>query len=121
MKIVNLTQHPATPEQIAQDVFDLPQDERERIGGLLTFDEIPSADDLRYRAKEIAYTASRWLPRAAMIGGAPFLMALLEQELREQCITPVYAFSRRESVEELQTDGAVKKVNVFRHLGFVEV
>jgi hypothetical protein len=31
----------------------------------------------------------------------------------------VYAFSRRESTEAVQEDGSVRKVAVFRHLGFV--
>ena len=34
-------------------------------------------------------------------------------------IIPLYAFSRRESVEEWQPDGSVRKINIFRHDGFV--
>ena len=33
----------------------------------------------------------------------------------------VYAFSKRESEEIPQPDGSVKKVQEFRHTGFVEV
>lgn len=53
-----------------------------------------------------------------MIGGAPFFMKELEEELSYIGI-PVYAFSRRESVEEV-VDGKVVKRSVFKHLGFVE-
>lgn len=46
-------------------------------------------------------------------------MAPLETELSARRIEPVYAFSTRESVEQTQADGSVRKVNVFRHTGFV--
>ena len=35
-------------------------------------------------------------------------------------IRPVYAFTARDSVDAEQADGSVKKVAVFKHLGFVE-
>lgn len=57
---------------------------------------------------------------AAMIGGAPFLMPALEKALRTKGILPVYAFSQRESVEEIMEDGTVRKTAVFKHRGFVE-
>ena len=56
-----------------------------------------------------------------MIGGAPFFMGILEQELKKQGIKPVYAFSQRESVDKEMADGSVQKVAVFKHLGFYEV
>ena len=52
----------------------------------------------------------------AMIGGAPFLMPTLERELRAVGIIPLYAFSKREAVEDPET-GA--KTSVFRHIGCV--
>jgi hypothetical protein len=118
--IINLTQHPATPEQIAQGVVDLSIEERARLFLLLTFNEIPSKADLLAVAREVVKYAKN-NSYAALIGGAPYLMGVLEAVLRENGITPVYAFSRRESAEEVQPDGSVKKVNVFRHIGFVEV
>jgi hypothetical protein len=118
-KIVNLTQHPATPEQIAQGVVDLSEGERERLGVLLTFGYLPTKDNIFAVAWEVAKYSDGY--DTAMIGGAPYLMGKLEDMLHRKGCTPVYAFSRRESVEELQTDGSVKKVNVFRHVGFVEV
>lgn len=57
-------------------------------------------------------------PRA-MIGGAPYLMAPLEAELKKLGIEPVYAFSERVSEETVQADGTVVKTNVFKHVGFV--
>jgi len=54
-----------------------------------------------------------------MIGGAPYFMGALESALLEAGVEPVYAFSRRVSEEMIQPDGSVRKVGVFRHVGFV--
>jgi hypothetical protein len=55
-----------------------------------------------------------------MLGGAPFFMEALSRNCRECSLVPVFAFSRRESVEQTMPDGTVRKVASFRHLGFVE-
>ena len=59
-------------------------------------------------------------PLRAMISGALWLMAPLADALRAQGVTPVYAFSRRESVERMDEHGQVLKTAVFRHIGFIE-
>lgn len=127
--IVNLTQHPATPDQIAAGVVDLPAAERASLTGLLTFDSLPVAGEIEARAADIAELAvsngfggddaDDPVPARAMIGGAPYLMAPLETALRVIGIEPVYAFSTRASVEQTMPDGSVRKVNDFRHAGFV--
>jgi hypothetical protein len=130
--ILNLTQHTATQEQKAQLVVE-PRMCKDKIRELLTFEEIPSKEEIEARASELARIAASeashyagdtdnmiWITRV-MIGGAPYLMSALEKALRECGFTPVYAFSRRESVEQPQPDGSVKKTAVFRHIGFVEV
>jgi len=63
--------------------------------------------------------SSWWWGPSAMIGGAPFLMSRLIKELQEVNITPLYAFSVRESVDEPQPDGGIKKIVVFKHRGFI--
>lgn len=128
--IINLTQHVATSEQIAQGVVDLPASERAALQDLLTFGELPTAAEVSARAAEIAELAAyngmsgdegdSPMPEAAMIGGAPFLMGALERALKIVGITAVYAFSVRESVDQPQPDGSVIKVAIFRHAGFVE-
>jgi len=124
--ILNLTQHPATPEQIAAGVVDLPADERAVVSKLLTFETLPKQGEVFDRAYALAAAASESLGRMGvevfgqcMIGGAPWLMAALETALRDNGIEPLYAFSVRESVEQAQADGTVRKVNIFRHAGFV--
>ena len=116
--LINLTQHPTTTEQLTAGVTE-PAD-KDEVRRLLTFDELPSKELVKARAKALAEIAENSGAKSAMIGGAPFLMAALEKALREVGITPVYAFSKRESVEKTLPDGSVQKTNVFKHIGFVE-
>ncbi len=126
--ILNLTQHPATPEQLEAGVVDLPAAERSELCELLTFEELPSSEELDNRAEYLAQmvTCSEIFEDGApmgtrvMIGGAPFFMEPLAQTLRAHGYIPVYAFSRRESVETDDGQGGVRKTAIFRHLGFVE-
>lgn len=123
--VLNLTQHPATSDQLAAGVVDPGPEWSSTIAALLTFAALPGAAELRERAAALAGLAADIAPgdaageRAVMIGGAPYLMAPLETALRERGMTPVYAFSVRESTESTSPDGRVTKVNVFRHAGFV--
>lgn len=130
MKILNLTQHPATPEQIKAGVVDCHPLEFERLKMLLTFESIPTAGLVDGRANRLAEFAQEahiapsgvlWHDRfhAVMIGGAPFLMAPLEAALKHK-FKVCYAFSERVSVETVKDDGSVVKTNVFKHAGFVE-
>ena len=125
--IVNLTQHPASPEQRAAGVVDLPEADLPRLRELLTFDVPPSDCELWVRAHQLALMAASMCAgephalRRVMCGGAPFLMEVLARYLRDLGMRPCYAFSRRESVEVADPDtGAVTKRSVFRHLGFVD-
>ena len=82
-------------------------------------DEAEAAEREAYAAfcaAEVERKATR-----VMIGGLPPLMAHLERALLQVGLTPCYARSERESVEETLADGSVRKVAVFRHLGFYEV
>ena len=121
--ILNLTQHPATTEQIEAGVVDLPDSVRPALIGWLTFSQLPSREEIEDRAEALALLADSLLPEegdpAAMIGGAPYLMAPLEAALRNQRIRPLYAFSRRESIEQVLPDGTVRKTSIFRHAGFI--
>lgn len=118
--ILNLTQHPATPEQLAAGVVDLVGDDLARLKRLLTFEDFLSTGETVERAQLIAEWAGLHdpFPERAMIGGAPWLMAPLAAALREHCIQPVFAFSVRDVQEQVHADG-IRKVVVFRHEGFV--
>jgi hypothetical protein len=127
MRILNLTQHPATPEQVAAGVVDLTPAQRVFVSQWLTFEDVPTQRQIKSRAALLAQAAANDSVGvgevgqfdAAMIGGAPYLMGPLEEALCQQGIKPLYAFSRRESVETIAADGSVTKTNVFRHAGFV--
>jgi hypothetical protein len=114
LKIVNLTQHKSTKDQ---NVTDLEGKEAELLVRALTFDDMPSQEAINNRASVIASLAVGF--DAAMIGGAPYLMAPLEQALIKRGIAPYYAFSRRISEEREDEYGIVHKINVFKHEGFV--
>ena len=136
--ILNLTQHPATTDQIAAGVRDLQGAALAMLRQELTFDNQPDVGTVCVHADAIAMLALAWFDaegvpvtsqdviipidlqtRVAMIGGAPFLMGPLERALISRGIFPAYAFSRREVVEKATADGAVTKTAVFRHEGFV--
>ena len=118
MKILNLTQHNATEEQRAAGVIE-PADKK-AVQELLTFNDLPSHYEVWSRAEKLAKIAEAEGVTEAMIGGAPFLMYPLEMALRNRGVQPLFAFSRRETVEKPLPDGGVQKVAVFRHLGFYE-
>ncbi len=120
MSIINLTQHVATQEQKMAGVVDLQGKDLEALKKLLTFENLPSKDEIQERALAIVEMLPAFFDRA-MIGGAPYLMGALEKELKDAGIRPVYSFTKRESVEEVQADGSVRKTAVFKHVGWVEV
>jgi hypothetical protein len=121
MTIWNATQHPATPEQTAAGVRDLDDFVSACIRHALTFETLPDRATIEDRAAQVAGsvrgTAS--YGDAVMIGGAPWLMHALEDAVRAVGLVPLYAFSTRDSVETRLADGSVRKVQVFRHAGFV--
>jgi hypothetical protein len=129
--IVNLTQHPATPEQKEAGVFDLEGSELMQLKAALTFDDLPTEDEIISRAKDVAWLACSVIgeksvtdwghPTHAMIGGALWLMPALAKLLLARGIEPLFAFTKRETEEQVQPDGSVRKVAVFRHAGFVPV
>jgi hypothetical protein len=140
MKIINLTQHKATPEQVVQGVVDLPQGLKKLLSEALTFVSVPDKEILDSRANTIYEIAVSHILNVPfnmvewdinydaeikakgdfgfMIGGAPYLMPYLEEVLRGAG-TPLYAFSKRESIEVKEGDTVIKK-SVFKHIGFVE-
>jgi hypothetical protein len=119
MKILNLTQHTATADQVAAGVVE-PKDKK-KIQEMLTFTEKPTAGEVLERAEALAEIARAEGATHAMIGGAPFLMGPLHQALLTKGIKPLYAFSVRESVEEVLPDGSVRKTQIFRHAGFISL
>jgi hypothetical protein len=117
--IVNLTQHPASAEQVEMGVQDLPGDVRAVLQKTLTFDEIPNSSEILERVDVIVGLVEKVGADAAMIGGALWLVGPLADRLSQKGIKPMFAFSKRASVQETLPDGSVRKVAVFKHVGFV--
>ena len=120
MAILNFTQHAATAEQVATGVIDLMQHDLASLKELLNFVGLPTADEIYEHAYAIAALAENLFAERVMIGGAPFLMPVLQMALQKRGITVLYAFSERVSVEK-EIEGKVIKTNEFKHSGFVEV
>lgn len=53
MRVINLTQHVATKEQIASGVFDVSEEYMGWLKEIMTFDEIPGQKDLDDRAHDL--------------------------------------------------------------------
>ena len=124
MTIINLTQHAATPDQVAAGVLDLQGDNLQRLKALLTFDSMPSHDDMVGRADKIALLAigaggATRYASSVMIGGAPFFMPILQKALQDARYNVVYAFTKRVSKDVAQPDGTTTKTSVFQHAGFI--
>ena len=81
-KILNLTQHLATPEQIAQGVVDLSEQDRKALVSAITFEELPDVAIIENRAKRVCDIAVKYGIEKVMIGGAPFFMSTLEKALK---------------------------------------
>lgn len=116
-KILNLTQHQPTQEQISAGVFSPVN--HEEVKTLLTFKTVPEAGEIANRAKSLAKIATAEEVKFAMVGGAGYLMPSLEHELRKAGITPVHSFTERRSVETVK-DGETIKTAIFVHIGWVQ-
>lgn len=127
--ILNLTQHTASADQIADGVMDLPEAQRASLIDALTVDALPDREAIDARCDFIAELACQHglggddgddqHPCKAMIGGAPWMMSALEDALISRGIEPVYAFSVRQSAERTLFGGKVEKFSFFQHAGFV--
>ncbi len=142
MKIINLTQHRATQSQLDSGVIDLSEYYRAQLVEALNFTGMPSRTTILDRCDDIYQLVCSVIGQledndklfdgedlwdektilnygySFMIGGAPYLMCPLQQEL-SHIGQVVYAYSERVSEKVVQPDGSVKKINVFKHLGFV--
>jgi len=114
--ILNLTQHPASPEQQAVGVRNLKEEDLPLLQQTLTFEEFEGVDfpsEMFNRALIILDLVKLYQAEFVMIGGAPFFMSTLELVLKSHCVV-LYAFTKR-VVEE--KDG--KKLSVFKQEGFI--
>lgn len=119
--ILNMTQHALVPDQCADGVREFPAGQRPLLHRLLTFESLPTAQEIGSRAEQLAEMAAANGAGGVMLGGAPFLMSALEKALKRRSIPVFYAFSQRRSTEVPQPDGTVQKCVRFSYAGLVEV
>lgn len=79
--ILNLTQHPATEDQLAHNVVE-PKN-KDMVIHYLTYNTIPTFNQMASNARALARICIDEGYVMAMIGGAPFFMPVLEEVLKE--------------------------------------
>lgn len=127
MKIINLTQHKATQDQVDAGVIDLTGATLDHLKNLITFHQIPETGEMRTRAKAIVAMTKAVAKDLhidpdgimVMVGGAPYFMPTLQQELDCSGIEALYSFTERVVVEKPGVDGKVEKTSEFKHVGWV--
>ena len=123
MAILNLTQHNATKDQQDAGIKDFPVEFQVALKGLLTFPTQYTRKDLEQRALQIHELIrdfcgpSKEVLEGVMIGGMPSFMPVLEATLISKGIRVGYACTERVSEDQVQADGSVRKVAVFKHAG----
>lgn len=121
--VINLTQHEPTPDQkaIIHNWVDLTDAEKAYVKKNLTFrPQEVSKYAIMGRAAMLATMAKEKGAKYAHIGGAPYLMAHLEDCLKQAGIVPLYSLTERVT-EERVIDGEVVKTSVFKCTGFYAV
>ena len=121
-KIYNLTQHVGTNDQRKSGLVEPNPETKKTIQQILTFNNIKETniEKMRKRAVTLATICLLKGYKKALIGGAPFFMPVLAEILFEKGIHPVFAFSKRKSVEE-KKDGKVIKKSIFQFEGWIEL
>lgn len=118
MAILNLTQHIATNDQILDGVIE-PND-KALVKGLITFETIPTAQEMRERVKQLIAIAKEHGVTEVMVGGAGYFIPFLERGLIQAGLIPLHSFNVRNSVDKHHADGSVETVMIFKHAGFVK-
>lgn len=141
---INLTQHELTQEQILEltskghEILTLTESQQTEVKQLLNFEDIPSEQEMEFRANKIAQIvsdvvdASKYTITSVMIGGAPYFMSKLQHAIQGMeinyqgkhdlgiCVSCYYSFTKRVSQEHVNAQGETVKTSVFKHIGFVQ-
>jgi hypothetical protein len=134
MHILNLTQHNPTDEQVAAGVFNFGnQDEMKRILTVKIADPLFGIANVSHACanehlwqltgglfSDFVLPARKEFPEdfAVMVGGFAPLVERVIVRCKQHGIQCLYALTDRVVSEEVQEDGSVKKVAVFKHCGF---
>ena len=129
--IINLTQHLATPDQASAGLIDMPEDGgfRAALNEALSFNHQPDQEELLRRARRVVGIMADYAGgmtalqgRKVMLGGFSALMHPLQAACLKAGMQVGYAYPGScECVDQLQPDGSVLKMAIFRHGGFIWV
>lgn len=117
-KILNLSNHVLTQEQIAElssmgyEIVELNAEDKQRWSQL----NLNNYENVVYRIMEAEET--RYNVDCFHVAGFPPAVVLAVNTAFHLGKRSVYAYSERVSEEVHQPDGTVKKMNIFKHLGF---
>lgn len=129
--IINLTQHLATPDQASAGLIDMPEDGglRAALTEALSFNHQPDQEELLRRARRVVGIMADYAGgmtalqgHKVMLGGFSALMHPLQAACLKAGMQVGYAYlGPCEWVDQLQPDGSVLKMAIFRHGGFIWV
>ena len=129
--IINLTPHLATPDQASAGLIDMPEDGglRAALTEALSFNHQPDQEELLRRARRVVGIMADYAGgmtalqgRKVMLGGFSALMHPLQAACLKAGMQVGYAYPGLcECVDQLQPDGSVLKMAIFRHGGFIWV
>lgn len=120
IKILNLTQHPATKEQKKEGVVDLEGKDLEMLKELITFDEMPDKKNLELASYGLINIAKKHGFNNVLIGGACYFMPILDKIMKDHNINAFYAYSKRNAIDKY-VDGKIVTEYTFEHEGFLKV
>lgn len=127
-RIINLTKYKATPAQRAEGVEDLSDDLRRELLDILVFKDVPTLDDIQYRARRVKGLLADHLRggnavrgATVMIGGMPAFDTVLESVLKVAGAHVCYSFTNRVCTETEMPDGSLRLEYTFQHEGFIWV
>jgi hypothetical protein len=122
--ILNFTKSDPTIEERAAGVGQTSQ----RIRDMLTFETIPTLDDVKERAAALRMWVESQViqnnltaPVQVMIAEPVYLMSSLERELMDYGFVPVYSYGLTSGIEELNEEGYVGTFVRYRHSGFIVI
>jgi len=118
IRILNLTNHSATPAQQQLGLVDIAE-QREYICQLLSFAKIPDVDDIEQRCHKLVGLTLQLEFRAAHLGGATYLTPQLHHMLIANGVDVYYSYSKRQSSEYENQNGEIEKKSIFSFENFV--
>lgn len=131
LRVINLTQHPFSKDQIAEFKLAGISDENiidtnDVVKNIITFNgDNVDVDTIQEKANQMQKYVKQfrdynnYVLGYAMVGGAPFFQQAVNQACLNIGFTPLAAYTERDVVEEIGPYGVIMKSSKFIHKGFL--